>query len=94
MYADSDGRSRIDSARIDLLEDEPGQLEGRRFEWSDPSKPIPFSDPWTAKQVNFWRYPVGHSAGWHNPPERVFLVILSGAAEVGVSTGEAFVMGV
>jgi quercetin dioxygenase-like cupin family protein len=53
---------------------------------------MPVSGPWLAKQLNLWRHPAGHSPGMRNAPERVFLVILRGAAEVEVSTGKTFVI--
>lgn len=90
VYAGSDGGSVLDSVELDLESDEPGHIEGRRFEWSDPQRPIPFSNPWAATQLNFWTCPADYPAGWHNPPSRVFLVVLSGSAAIEVSSGERF----
>ena len=43
--------------------------------------------------MNVWRCPAEHPDGWHNPPERVFLIILRGRAVIEVSTGEIFELG-
>ncbi len=90
VYTGDDGRSMLDMIDLELAPDEPGRTEGRRFEWSDPSRPIPFSYPWTATQLNFWTCPADYQPGWHNPPSRVFLLVLSGAAGIEVGTGEQF----
>ena len=67
VYAGDDGRSMLDEIDLELAPDEPGRTEGRRFEWSDPSRPIPFSSPWVATQLNFWTFPADYPWGPHRP---------------------------
>ena len=38
-------------------------------------------------EVTIRRQPVGHSSGWHNPAYPMYLLILSGRAEVEVEDG-------
>ena len=87
IFADDSGESFLDWIEIDFFYDEGADPKGPRFRYGDPSNPIPFSDPWTTGQMNFWRFPTNLEPSWRNPPSRVFLVVLSGAIEIEVSTG-------
>ena len=87
-----DGRSRIDSIEIDFFYDEKADPKGPRFDYGDPSHPIPFSDPWKTDQMNFWRFPGDLKPSWRNPPARVFLIVLQGAVEIETANGDRTVI--
>ena len=65
-----DGRSRIDSIEIDFFYDEKADPKGPRFDYGDPSHPIPFSDPASVRRAGR-RSSVWSSPSTRTPPTRI-----------------------
>ncbi len=73
VYSDAAGDSRFADDDIELHDSgEIGHL----------------SDQIPAKSVVFRRNDPGYDYGWHVAPQRQFIVLLDGAIEIEVSTGE------
>jgi quercetin dioxygenase-like cupin family protein len=82
IYAAADGGSRMETVEIATASTEafPG------YPRVDISAKVP------TNTMSFFRLPAGWSAGWHNPPERRYVITTAGAAEIGTKDGKTAIL--
>ncbi len=78
IWADEDGESHFEDLELSFSESD----------FVPPAPPVLLTEPETAKSFLIERVPPGWYGTWHNPPERVLAVYLSGEGEMGASDGE------
>ena len=92
VYADADGESRFDDVEVTLDANHPLAGHDLIFELVDGGEIGHLSLPVPARSVMFRRNDPGYDYDWHCAPRRQFIILLDGAIEIEVSTGEKRVL--
>ncbi len=80
FYADEDGETHFEEVDVPFSVDVKGPPGGGDYRRSQE---------FAAPKVRFLELPPGRVGDWHNAPEIIFGVVLSGSMHVGTSDGDS-----